>query len=245
MGRVHFIGGEKGGVGKSFTARLLAQYFIDTGTPFIGFDSDQSHSTFSRFYSEFTSYLEVNNDASLDAIIEASVDNPNHDIIVDLAAQTFRRLGQWIEESGIFSIFSELNHQIYFWHVMDDGADSKFLLDITLDRYTQPEVHFVIVQNLGRGENFDLFEQSATRKKAQLRSAHFLTLNRLQTELTRKIDFNNFSFWAAANSRDQMSITERQRMRVWLKNCYEKLDGILAVEQTEARGGIVSSAATS
>ena len=34
MGQIHFIGGEKGGVGKSFTARLLAQYFIDRGNLF-------------------------------------------------------------------------------------------------------------------------------------------------------------------------------------------------------------------
>ena len=36
MGRVHFIGGEKGGVGKSLTSRLLAQYFIDNHLAFIG-----------------------------------------------------------------------------------------------------------------------------------------------------------------------------------------------------------------
>ena len=34
MGKVHFIGGEKGGVGKSMTARVLAQYYIDHERPF-------------------------------------------------------------------------------------------------------------------------------------------------------------------------------------------------------------------
>jgi cellulose biosynthesis protein BcsQ len=29
MTNIHLIGGEKGGVGKSVVARLLAQYFID------------------------------------------------------------------------------------------------------------------------------------------------------------------------------------------------------------------------
>jgi anion-transporting ArsA/GET3 family ATPase len=29
MSHLHFIGGEKGGVGKSLVARILAQYFID------------------------------------------------------------------------------------------------------------------------------------------------------------------------------------------------------------------------
>ena len=230
MGRVHFIGGEKGGVGKSFTARLLAQYLIDRGIPFAGFDSDQSHGTFSRFYSDFTSALDVERDSSLDGIVEFCVENPGHDVIVDLAAQTSRRLNQWLEEGDILELFSEFDIPVYFWHVMDDGADSKNLLDKTLERYGDQPLNFVVVENLGRGEDFERFEQSSTHEKAQLRNAAFLTLDRLQSELTKKIDFDNSSFWAAANNQEGMSITERQRVRVWLKNSYAKLDGALAAQ---------------
>lgn len=41
MNKIHLIGGEKGGVGKSVVARLLAQYFIDKEIPFVGFDTDR------------------------------------------------------------------------------------------------------------------------------------------------------------------------------------------------------------
>ena len=43
MSSIHFIGGEKGGVGKSLFARVLAQYLIDHELPLAAFDSDQSH----------------------------------------------------------------------------------------------------------------------------------------------------------------------------------------------------------
>lgn len=43
MSHIHFVGGEKGGVGKSVTARLLAQWFIDRGESFAAIDADQSH----------------------------------------------------------------------------------------------------------------------------------------------------------------------------------------------------------
>ena len=52
MASINFIGGEKGGVGKSVTARVLAQYFIDKGVAFTGFDTDRSHHSFNRFYAE-------------------------------------------------------------------------------------------------------------------------------------------------------------------------------------------------
>jgi len=48
MSSLNFIGGEKGGVGKSVVARVLAQYFIDNELPFTGFDTDRSHTTFTR-----------------------------------------------------------------------------------------------------------------------------------------------------------------------------------------------------
>ena len=44
MRMIHLIGGEKGGVGKSLMARLLAQYCIDHDLPFVGFDSNKSSS---------------------------------------------------------------------------------------------------------------------------------------------------------------------------------------------------------
>ena len=52
MSSLNFIGGEKGGVGKSVAARALAQYFIDREKPFTGFDTDRSHTSFARFYAD-------------------------------------------------------------------------------------------------------------------------------------------------------------------------------------------------
>jgi cellulose biosynthesis protein BcsQ len=51
MTTIHFIGGEKGGVGKSVVARLLAQSFVDRSQPFVGFDADRSNAALLRYYS--------------------------------------------------------------------------------------------------------------------------------------------------------------------------------------------------
>jgi cellulose biosynthesis protein BcsQ len=55
MTHIHLIGGEKGGVGKSLVAPLVAQYFIDHSIPFLGFDSDRSHGALLRFYAGYAS----------------------------------------------------------------------------------------------------------------------------------------------------------------------------------------------
>jgi cellulose biosynthesis protein BcsQ len=84
MAKIHFIGGEKGGVGKSLMARVLAQYFIDRELPFIGFDTDRSHGALMRFYSGYASPVIVDRYEALDAIMEAAVEDPDRRILVDL-----------------------------------------------------------------------------------------------------------------------------------------------------------------
>ena len=88
MAHIHFIGGEKGGVGKSLTARVLAQYMIDKEIPFIGFDTDRSHGALMRFYSGYASPVVMDHYEALDVIVEAAAEQPERRVLVDLAAQT-------------------------------------------------------------------------------------------------------------------------------------------------------------
>src|SRR5271170_1229921 len=101
MTSINFIGGEKGGVGKSVTARLLAQRFIDYDLPFVGFDTDRSHRSFARFYERYASPVVVDSFDGLDTIVNGFETNPNQSVIVDLAAQTLTPLSSWISESDL------------------------------------------------------------------------------------------------------------------------------------------------
>jgi hypothetical protein len=224
MSNIHFIGGEKGGVGKSMTSRLLAQYLIDANREFIGLDSDQSHGTFSRFYRDYSASLLVNDYHSLDQMIILAEQHPEADLIIDLAAQTAQPLGKWIDESDALTLFQELGNKVFLWHVMDDGADSVQLLNNLLDRYPQDFIQFVVVNNLGRGDDFTPFKQSSTYQQAEARGAVFITLAKLQPQLAQAIDFSNTSFWGAANNTAVMNIIERSRVRVWLKSNYAQFD---------------------
>jgi hypothetical protein len=146
VSKVHLIGGEKGGVGKSMVSRLLAQYFIDQGHPFIGFDTDRSHGSLMRFYAEFASAVVVDRYEALDKIIEAAVEQPGRRVLVDLAAQTHDPLVKWMDESGVLDMADLSGIAIHYWHVMDNGRDSVDLLTRLLDRFGQ-RVRYVLVKN--------------------------------------------------------------------------------------------------
>jgi cellulose biosynthesis protein BcsQ len=127
MTRLHFIGGEKGGVGKSVVARILAQYFIDRQIPFLGFDTDKSHSSLRRFYADFAAPVVIDRYEGLDQIIEAAAEQPERRIVVDLAAQTHHFLAQWMDGSALLDIKDELGLAVNYWHVIDAGRDSADL----------------------------------------------------------------------------------------------------------------------
>lgn len=230
MGYMHFVGGEKGGVGKSLTARVLAQYFIDKKMPFAGFDLDHSHATFTRFYGEFATQLNARDFSSLDKIIEYAEDYPANNIVADLAAQTAQFIDKWIADSDIFSIFKELNYKVFMWHVMDDGFDSLDLLRKLLEKHQHPDIQLVVALNLGRGDDFTLFRESETYQELVKRSGRVFKLKKLETRLSQKIDINNSSFWSAANNREIMSIVERKRVATWLDHTHKQIDKLLLTE---------------
>jgi hypothetical protein len=230
MNTLNFIGGEKGGVGKSVVSRVLAQYFIDKNRPFIGFDTDRSHNSFTRFYGDFASPVIVDTFEGLDVIasaFEQAFDKgQEQNVIVDLAAQTGIPLTRWIKESDLFSVMAEMGVTVNFWHVADVGKDSVELLGRLINTFEAGPNYFV-VKNEGRGSDFSLLDESAALTKALTLGATVITLAQLHEASMRKIDRQNASFWAALNSRtdpDSLGLLERQRVKHWLKKTYETLD---------------------
>lgn len=232
MRSLNFIGGEKGGVGKSVTARVLAQYFIDHQRPFVGFDTDRSHASFSRFYADFASPVVIDRYESLDAVAtvfeDTSGDTPPRSVVVDLAAQTAVPLARWVQESDLLGLLAEMGVAVNFWHLADVGKESVDLLDRLVDTYGSGP-HYIVVKNLGRGSDFSLLDGSSALRKAQDLGAQVLSLGHLHEASMRKIDRQNASFWSAVNHRtgtDTLGLLERQRLKTWLRSTYATFDGL-------------------
>ena len=229
MNKIHLIGGEKGGVGKSVVARVVAQYLIDKNLPFLGFDSDRSHGSLLRFYTDYASPVVVDNYESLDAIVEAAVEHPDKRVLVDLAAQSHDPLVRWMDDSGVLETAAELQVSICYWHVLDAGKDSVDLLKKLLDRFGA-RLNYILVLNQLRGDNFGIFDASGERDRALALNAKIITLKRLHEPVINKIDAGSTSFWAAKNKSATegkgLGLLERQRVKVWLHNAYEQLDTV-------------------
>ena len=227
MSKIHFIGGEKGGVGKSLMARVLAQYLIDRQMPFLGFDTDRSHGALMRFYAGYASPVLVDRYEALDAIVEAAVDQPDRRVLVDLAAQTHDPLVRWMDESGVLNLLDETNSQVFYWHVMDAGKDSVDLLKKLLDRFG-PSFRYVLVRNHIRGSDFSVLEQSGEQARALSFGAKVVTLRKLHDNVIQKIDAASVSFWSAREGEADgtLGLMDRQRLKMWMRDVYREVDDV-------------------
>lgn len=231
MSSLNFIGGEKGGVGKSVVARVLAQYLIDKDQPFMGFDTDRSHTSFTRFYADYAAPVLVDRFEGLDQVVsvfENMGDGRAPRVIVDLAAQTSAPLARWIKDSDLLALMADMGVAVNFWHVADAGKDSVELLDRLLDTYGAGP-NYLVVKNMGRGSDFSELESSPAMARALDMGARIVTLAQLHEASMRKIDRQSASFWAAIHNRseeDALGMLERQRVKNWLKKTYESLESL-------------------
>lgn len=230
MGRLHLVGGEKGGVGKSVVARLLAQYWIDRAISWKGFDTDHSHGALLRCYSTYVEPLDPSHMEEFDRVIDA-LDDSAEEVIVDLAAQTESDLEAWLSAGEVVHLLERLDHPLWFWYVIDDGKDSVYLLDRLLTRLGDAG-HVVCVLNHGRGRNFMLFEESKLRDRIAQRGGDVIGIPELHSESMLKMDLYDKSFWAAIHNADPsqgpcLSRMQRERAKVFIRKVHETFREIL------------------
>ena len=229
MSTIHFVGGEKGGVGKSVVSRLLSQYFLDNGLLYAGFDADQSHATLTHSYPEFTQPIVLDDFESIDQLIELASEDDKKQLLVDLPAQSQRFLERWLEDSGVLEICAELGLKTLFWYVVDGGRDSVMLLRAFQQKYGG-SMPFVVVRNFGCGGDFsDIDQVIAEAQAAQLLAV--VDIQALHPATLQRIDKLGLSFWSAINLKSadgaQLSMMERQRTKVWLRKASQSIDAAL------------------
>jgi hypothetical protein len=235
MSQIHFVGGEKGGVGKSVVARLLAQWCVDRSAPFAAVDADASHGTLLRSYGEFTQPVDLEAFTSADEIVNRAL-AAERTVVVDLPAQSGRALQRWIESADVVRFAREAGIRLTLWHVSDGTFDSIRDLERTLDRWGDAFT-YVAVKNHGRAKDFTLFDESEGRRRIEQMGGRIIELPELDGVAMARIDRTGASFWSAvhdASGEHALAPLQRERARLWLGRCYDAFGSV--ADAVGARG---------
>jgi hypothetical protein len=227
MSRIHFIGGEKGGVGKSVVARLLAQWFVDKSLPFAAVDGERSQGALLRYYRDFTQPADLAATDSADQIIDRAL-GADRRVLVDLPAQSARALEAWMTGANVIGFASEMGIGLTYWHVCDGGFASVGQIDRALREFGT-ELEHVVVKNYGRSKDFTQFDESDAKRRLDELSGRVIELPELDPATMYRIDKLSLSFWAAAHRAegdDVLKPLERQRVKLWLERCYAQFEAL-------------------
>ena len=241
MARIHMVLQGKGGVGKSFIAALLAQYWMHRGNVPLCIDTDPVNATFHGFKSLKVERLDIMdgdeiNPRHFDALIE-KIANTQNDVIIDNGASSFVPLSHYLLTNQVPTLLKELGHELIIHTVITGG---QALLDTTngfsqLVNQFPEDVRFVVwlnpywgkIESEGRS-----FEQMRVYKETKDRIAAIINIPDLKEEtfghdlsnmLQQKITFNE------AIDSPERNIMTRQRLKLIRDQLFSQIDNAMVI----------------
>src|SRR5690242_245700 len=107
MKKLILVTGDKGGVGKSFVARTVADHLLSEKIEFRAFDTDRTNATFFRFYPQLVEGLNVEQPQDLDRLL-TELSESSTPFVMDCAARTLESILNWAKGIDLFSLKNEL-----------------------------------------------------------------------------------------------------------------------------------------
>ena len=232
---IDFIGGEKGGVGKSYFSRIFLQFLLDKNKDIALFDGDRTNTTFSRYYqnkkhpitnlffSEGEDYKELGN-----VLMEAAF---TRDVLIDLPGQSIHALNEWLEANCVFEIAAINDIKLCYWFVSDGSIDSfndfKIVTDLLKGR-----VRYVFVKNLGKGTKWD-FNLKKLESLFKIYKIEAVEIPAFKgTKLIAEIETKSMSWDTARDYKNYPnSIFDRHRVKVYLNSAYEDISSTTIISQ--------------
>lgn len=127
---IHFILQGKGGVGKSYVASLLTQYFLDQKITVVGFDLDPTNPTYAEYEElpvERISLLDANNHIDNEKFVlfgeQLFSHSKDHEIIVDCGTSAYIPMMHFLEQIGFESWLESMGRKTFIHTVLKGGGE--------------------------------------------------------------------------------------------------------------------------
>lgn len=229
MTAIHWFGGEKGGVGKSFVCRSAIEYMQAKKIDFIVFDTDRSNPDVLRLYkqaagcrpailSEAEKY-----EVAAGTIYNAALDEKKP-VLVNLGAASFRSLKLWIEKNYVLRSAKLNGITFYNWFVSNGGSDSLRQFGEALD-YFGDSVQHVFVKNFGMTDDWSALDEDEALV-ARIKQAKVIEIDfpRFVGNRDRNRIKDLGLTFAAAQSHEMFDTLSQQRIKFYLDDVFAEFD---------------------
>ena len=226
MATLHFFGGEKGGVGKSFVTRTAVQYHLDRGIDFSLFDADDSNGDLKRIYKSCGCREAIFSESNKyeDHAFPVYEEAQKKTILVNLPAHIIKPFKNWFEENDLFELAKEDGIEYTIWFVCSgDYCSYKHFTEYL--NYFKRRVNHVLVKNWGICDEWESLEQNKfLQQKISEYGVKVLDFPKFKGKAClNMIDEQGLTFGVAKESENLAKIN-RQRIKSFLKRVYQAYD---------------------
>ena len=223
--------GEKGGTGKSFTARLDCQRHLDLKQDFFLIDTDKSNATTSNYYGSYkfdkqAFFSEARERASTaNPILDAALLRP---VVANCRAGTNSSLLTWLVTKKVPQTAARLGIRMRYLFVSDLENDSLNLFGPTAEAISQ-HMPIIFVANLGRNTtDLEFFESEGFQALLERYQTPVIRLGLFDLEMKKVIDGRNpqkkLLTWGEARDYPDFGILGQQEIQTYLEDFYAQLE---------------------
>ena len=229
MTAIHWFGGEKGGVGKSFVCCSAIEYMQAKQIDFIVFDTDRSNPDVLRLYklaagcrpailSEAEKY-----EVAAGTIYNAAL-NEKKPVLVNLGAASFRSLKLWIEKNYVLRSAKLNGITFYNWFVSNGGSDSLRQFQEALD-YFGDSVQHVFVRNFGITDDWSALDEDK-KLRARMKKGGVIEIDfpRFVGNRDRNRIKDLGLTFAAAQTHEAFDTLAQQRIKFYLDDVFDEFN---------------------
>jgi hypothetical protein len=232
---VHLVLQGKGGVGKSFVAAILAQYFRTKSAPVQCMDTDPVNATFAQYRLLEAEHLKILkrgaiNEKPFDLFVQRACKGSGV-FIVDTGATTFVPLWNYILDNEILEFFRRYDRNVFVHSVVTGGQAMTDTLN-GLERLAQTTSHKNVVvwvneyfgEVIRDGRTFEQFQIAEEYAPKLLGTVMIRDRNpRTYGDDIREMLERRLTFDEAIQDED-FNLVSKQRLTIVRRDLFEQLD---------------------
>lgn len=222
-----FVGGRKGGVGKSLFARILVEYFLHRKKKFTLAECDRVNPDVARIYRSVVEVLfayfsedpqkRTKADALFKAVLETFL------VICNLPAQVHQPMKDWFLDDDLYELAQENNIAFQHWYVSNGGYDSVKLFLKTLEDLG-PYMQHIFVRNWGLCDDWTHVDEDEEFQAAlQQYQVPIIDLPKFPYAERNFVEANQLTLSGALNH-TELNLVSRQRVFKFLQKSFNQIE---------------------
>lgn len=216
---IYYVGGSKGGVGKSMVTWAMLDYVLEQGQKALLFDTDTSNADVYRAYKKHETdnlacqLLDLDTTDGWITLINAADKYREHTIVINSAARSNTGIAKY--GTTLRETLPELDRKLTTFWVINRQRDSIELMRGFLNVFPDALIHVCRNTYFGEVEKFEIYNQSETKVLVE-KQGKTLNFPSLGDRVADKLYSKRIPIHIAMK---EMSLGDRAELRRWRTAC--------------------------